>query len=56
MENIQKVCQIHNGSLFSFFSQGFYFSVGYFTFTKTAYVTNLVKNLRAGRMKRECLS
>ncbi len=56
MENMQKACHFYNGFSFRFFSQGFYFSVGYFAFTKTAYMTNFLKNLRAGRMNIECLS
>lgn len=34
VENMQKAHQFHSGSLFSFFSQGFDFSAGYFAFTK----------------------
>lgn len=50
MENIKKVGQFNMDIWFSYFSQGFYFSVGYFTLAKTSYCATLLKNLYNDRI------
>lgn len=45
MENVQKVSQLNNVVWFSYFSQSFYFSFGYFAFPKTEYEVEFLENL-----------
>ncbi|MDD4600699.1 MAG: hypothetical protein PHQ46_06540 [Negativicutes bacterium] len=44
MENMQKAVQLNNNFWFSFFSQGFYFSFGYFAFPKIEYEADFLGN------------
>jgi len=47
MNNSKQVCQLNTVSVFNFFSQGWFFSVGYFAFAwKTEYGANFLKFLR----------
>ncbi len=47
MSTIKKVCQVNTVAAFNFFSQGWFFSVGYFAFTwTTEYGANFFKFLR----------
>lgn len=50
MENRQKASRLIINVWFSYFSQGFYFSVGYFAFAKTAYCAAFLKNLYNDRI------
>jgi hypothetical protein len=55
MSEIVKVCKVHSGFWFSFYGQGYYFSVGYFAFTKTTeYLANFLKNLDDGQIAIKC--
>ena len=45
MENMSRVGQINNGFWFSYFSQSFYFSFGYFAIAKTEYEAGFLANL-----------
>lgn len=45
MENIQTVSQLNTVVWFSYFSQSFYFSFGYFAFPKTEYEADCLEDL-----------
>lgn len=49
MDNIKEVSRSIMNVWFSYFSQGFYFSVGYFVFAKTSYCSTFLKNLHNDR-------
>lgn len=54
-ETIQKVCKLNSGFWFCFSSRGYFFSVGYFAFTKTTeYAAAFVKNLNDGQIAINC--
>lgn len=45
MENMQTVSQFNTVVWFSYFSQSFYFSFGYFAFPKTEYEADCLEDL-----------
>lgn len=54
-EKIQKVCKLNSGFWFSFSSRGYFFSVGYFAFTKTTeYAAAFWENLDDGQFAITC--
>jgi len=57
MDCINKASQLHQDFWFSYYRQGYYFSFGYFAFTrKTEYEKSFVKNLAEVHLAEHCLS
>ncbi len=45
MDNVQTASMIHSGFGFTYFSQSYYFSFGYFGFSKIEYGANCLEGL-----------
>ena len=57
MENTKKATQFQNGFWFSYYYQGYFFSVGYFAFTsKIEYWRSFARNINDDHFGVKCLS